>query len=416
MTEHYKLVTIEDFAATHALLIAQLEPACVVRGPRPIFLGGEGLCDVSNYDGRETSPEINRIDVPGAVAMGRTEFVLKDGQALYPGIIDPSADAFMLELENRGSVDLAAGRVSIFPRAKQLRVKRAISLLGQCNGNYAHWVTEVLARFVLIDDLPDLAGVPLLVDHPVHEKLLDALDFLNVTRREIINVLPWQKVQVDLLTYITPPSMTPPETRSFFEKGSLAAPRVEQFHFSRAALARLRERVVPMAKDCLVAPRTEEPWCEPDVPKTKRLFLRREAWTTGNGRLLSNADTVNQALEQFGFGGVNIADHSFEGQVLTACEMGVVVSPIGAALANLVFREPGAVVVILTPFYRDATFYYFANLMAALGHHLIFVLGPQARHGGATVYNRDFRISLRLLREAVRKAVEIVHQNKVRSL
>lgn len=415
MTETYSLVELESYAAGVNLAHRLLVSAGMSKTAPPIFLRDDDLCDISLYQGLCPAPEINLYEFANVTAVGRTEFVITNSKALYPRVIDPASDAFMLELENRGSVNLASREVSVFPRGAKVRVDKAISLLGQCNGNYAHWVTEVLARFVLIDDLAEYKGWPLLVDHPVHEKLLDALDFLNVSRREIINVLPYQKVEAGRLVYVTPPSMTPPDTRTFFETGKLAPPRVEQFHFSNVALAKLRERTVPMALDCLISPKLEEPWCELPAPKKQRIFLRRQAWATGNGRLLRNAEIIEQALEELQFTGTEIADFSFEGQVLTVQDVEIIVSPIGAALTNLVFREPGCIVIILTPHYAEATFFYFANLMAALGHELIFVLGPQTRHGGATVYNRDFRMSVRLLRVAVRKAIEMAHdRNRAR--
>lgn len=413
LSKTFQLAELESYAANNAIPNRILAPAAKMQGPSPIFLRSDDLCDISDYSGTALSPEIRLIELENVTVIGRTEFIIKDNLALYPRIIVPSEDAFMMELENRGSIQLDRRAIRIFPRAKQLHVNKAISLLGQCNGNYAHWVTEVLARFVMIDDIPEFKGLPLLVDCPVHEKLLDALDFLNVSRREIIDVLPYQRVKADHLVYITPPSMTPPETRTFFETGQLAAPKFEQFHFSTEALAKLRDRAVGMARDCLIAPKTESPWFEPPARKTRKLFLRREAWSTGNGRLLRNADDAGRALEELGFEGINIADYSFEGQILTAADSGIIVSAIGAAITNFVFREPGCIVIILSPHYAGATFYYFANLMAALGHQLIFVLGPQTRHGPGSIYNKDFRISVRLLRQAVRKAIEIAHEKKV---
>ncbi len=405
LTVTYPLDVLEDYTDP----TRELCPASMERGPAPIFLRDDDICDISGYEGLAPSPEINLFEIDDATAIGRTEFILKDGKALYPRVIDPAHDACMLELENRGRVDVKAGTVSIFPRKAVLRAPKAISLLGQCNGNYAHWVTEVLARFALVDDLPEYKGWPLLVDHPIHEKLLDALDFLNVSRRKIIEVRQYQRVEVGKLVYISPPSMTPPETREFHETGNLARPRVEQFHFSRFALAKLRDRVGAMAEDCLATAGT-------DLPPIahRRMFLQRAAWSTGNGRLLRNADVVEDALREMEFEGVQIADYSFEGQVLTARQSRVVVSPIGAALSNLVFRDPGCIAIILTPHYEAATFYYFANLMAALGHNVIFVLGPQTRHGTGNIYNKDFRISIRLLREAIMKAKELEHDQKIK--
>lgn len=416
LSETYSLTPLERYAERSGLPVRQLAPAEKVSGTPPIFIRDDELCDISGYDGTCLSPEISLFELENVTTVGRTEFILSGENALYPSVIDPESDAFMMELENRGSVDISSGKVTIFPRAAHLNVANAISLLGQCNGNYAHWITEVLARFVMIDDIPELKGVPLLVDHPVHEKLQDALDFLNVSRREIINVLPYQKVKVGKLFYVSPPSMTPPETRLFFETGKLADPRPEQFHFSKVALAKLRERAVTMARDCLIGPKTEAPWSELPAPKNRKIFLRREAWSTGNGRLLRNTEDVAAAMNEFGFESVNVADFSFEGQVLTAADTEIVVSAIGAALSNFVFRDPGCTVIIISPHYKDATFFYYANLMAALGHQLIFVLGPQTRHGNGSIYNKDFRVSIRLLRQAVHKSMEISHKKKVKYL
>lgn len=202
MTETYPLVELESHAATRSFPVRKLIPAERIQGNPPIFIRAEELCDLTGYDGSEPSPEINLFELNDVTVVGRTEFIIKDGKALYPGIIDPALDAFMMEIENRGRVDPNLGKVHIFPRAAVLQADHAISLLGQCNGNYAHWITEVLTRFTLIEELPEFEDIPLLVDHPVHEKLLDALDFLNVSRRRIIDVLPYQKVRVGRLIYI----------------------------------------------------------------------------------------------------------------------------------------------------------------------------------------------------------------------
>lgn len=412
LSKTYQLVSLQEYCAGSNVVPRQLQPFSVAEGPKPLFLRDDALCDLSEYDGSAPSPEVSLYSLNNVEAVGRTEFILAGDRAMYPDVIEPRHDAFMMELENRGSVDLERGTVKIFPRKAVLQHDRAISLLGQCNGNYAHWITEVLTRFVLIDQMPEYQGWPLLVDHPVHEKLVDALDFLNICRREIINVLPYQRVSVGQLIYISPPSMTPPETRQFFETGSLAPPRANQFHFSGTALSMLRIRAVKMAKDLRVLPMVDEPWCEAELPEVERIYLPRRAHTTGNGRLLENGDDVEHALGCLGYTSVNIADYSFEGQVLSVQSAAIVVAPIGAALANLVFRRPGSVVIILTPQYRDATFYYFSNLMAALGHRVIFVLGLQTPRGDGNPYNRNFRVSLSLVRQATVIANEMFQNAK----
>ena len=50
-------------------------------------------------------------------------------------------------------------------------------------------------------------------------------------------------------------------------------------------------------------------------------------------------------------------------------------------------------VVVISPVFPGATFFYFANLLSCLGHNIIFVLGKQTVTQGVgyqEFYNRDF--------------------------
>ena len=413
MSESYDIIALEVYASDCLISSRVLAPSNSTRVVEPLFFRNRELCEIAGYDTPPPSPEVRLYELNEVTVMGRTEFILKDGLCLYPQIIDPCKEAFMMEIEKRGSINIPESKIKIFPRGHVLKTDSAISLLGQCNGNYAHWITEVLTRLVLIDDLAEFKGWPILVDSPVHEKLLDMLDFLNCSRRTVISVASYQKVHVKNLAYITPPCMTPPETRKFFEEGVIDRPRSDQFKFSSVALARLKDKAISKSLECVVHPRFEEPWCEELLYPAKLHFFSRQAKNTGNGRFLENTDAVEIQLKEFGFSAIELADFSFQGQVLTAFESGIVVAPIGASLVNLVFSRPGCIVVILSPHYEGATFFYFANLMSVLGHQSIFVLGSQTRHGDNSIYNKNFHISLPLLRAGLLKAMELYRQKKM---
>lgn len=412
----YQLSPIEALQPGPSVAVRTIFESEVVRGPRPIFFwDGEGLCDLSGYLGEQIAPEVRIIELADVKLIGRTEFILKNRTAYYPQPLDPIDYAFMVELEGRGSVDGNRRHLRIMARRKVIRVDRAVSLLGQCNSNYAHWLLEALPRLMVFDSMPHCHGLPLLVDHPIHEKLRDALDILNEGGREIITVRPYQMVQARTLFYVTLPSITPPETRRFFDSGTLAEPKMDQFRFSREALCKLRSvasRVAPQYElfpkeiGALRLHRKRSGYVRRRVQSgrvalPKLIYLRRSARSTGHGRLLVNGDSVEILLENRGFVTMDMADLAFAEQAQALKNAEIVVSPMGAALTNLVFCPPGCQVIILSPLYPNASYHYFANLLTALGHRAIFVLGEQVSYDIAPKYNKNFRVKLSLLEKAL---------------
>ena len=401
----FSLAEMETFAQHNNIEIETIIDTSFIQGQKPTFWGGRGSVDFSIYQGTQISPAVHLIKIPNAIAIGRSDLVLKDDIALYPQPFDPLHYSFMLEKERTATVDTNDGRIRMIFRRKSLRVDSAISLLGQCNGNYAHWVLEVLTRAALVETIPSLSGLPFLVDSPVHEKMVDALDILNVSGREIIPVHNAQKVYVRTLFHLTSPSFTPPETRRFFNTGMIDVPRRDQFQFSPTALKILRELAVSEVGQYAAPLYSYSSIQLPADSTFKFVYLSRRPGTTGNGRYVANAMAVERAIRRRGFTPIDMYSLPFEEQVMVLRQAKVVVSPLGAALANLVFCEPGVSVVLLSPYYTGANWYYWTNLMLAAGHRLYIVVGPQAGGGTNEIYHRDFRISLRLLDIAIGEAL-----------
>lgn len=403
---NYKLVELEDYAAKVGLQVETIIPESTIHSDPPRFFGGNCEIDLSIYDGKSMGPEVNLIKIPNAIAVGRSEFVIKDGMALYPRLFDVNLYTFMLEIEGRAQVTLKSSRITMALRSRVKKSSSVISLLGQCNGNYAHWVLEVLTRLAFVETMPALKGLPLLVDDPGHEVLRSALHALNKSGRHIIFVENAQKVEAETIFFLTSPSFTPPETRRFFEKGEIDVPREKQFCFSPKALWTLRNFFTQEIADFYL-PITANETLRADMSAVCPLvYIPRKPGTTGNGRHIENARPVEALLVERDFSIIDTSAISFTEQILALKGAKVVVSAAGASLVNLVFCEPGVRVVLLSPQYRDANWFYWTNLMAALGHHLYIVLGPQVGDGGSQIYHRDFRVSLSLLDAAVTEALE----------
>lgn len=402
----YQLQLMETFADRYGITHTTLLDRSVISGPQPKFFGGIDSVDLTLYEGQQVAPRVTLTEFENVTAIGRSELVLHGSNALYPSPFDPALYAFMLEGEKRARVNLKRGRVKMLFRSKTRKVDTAISLLGQCNGNYAHWILEVLTRLAIINTLPELKGLPLLVDSPIHEKMMDALDVLNATGREVIPVRDAERVKLKRLFSVTSPSFTPPETRQFFATGKIAPPDRDQFQFSPDALEVLRNLALSECSQ-YVAPKSTQtkPVTRGSKPVDPRLvFLQRRQGTTGNGRHISNEAVIEGELRKQAFDVVDTYALSFEEQVMALQDAEIVVSALGAACANLVFCKPGLSVIMLSPRYPNATWFYWVNLMLAAGHKLYFVLGPQVASSSGTIYHKNFKISLKLLNEAVEAA------------
>lgn len=400
----YKLAILEDYATQKGYKVKKIIPEKIIHSERPRFFGGNDHLDLSIYDGISISSEVKMVRIPNCIAVGRSEFLIKDGHALYPSPFDHKLYTFMLELEGRAKVHLRNSKISLALKSRPKKADIVISLLGQCNGNYAHWVLEVLARLAVIETMPDLIGIPILVDDPGHETLKSALFELNISGREIIYVRAAQKVEANEIIFVTSPSFTPPETRRFFETKKLDKPRANQFRFSPEAIRYLRD-IRRQALEFSAPSRNRSEAFSVSKTKTSLIYIPRNPLTTGNGRHISNVGLVETLLSERDFFFVDIAALGFVEQMSALEDAKVVVSAAGAALANLVFCKPGVKVVLLSPQYRGANWWYWVNLMAAIGHRLFIVLGPQVGAASGEVYHQNFRVNLKLLDAAITEAL-----------
>ena len=385
----------------------------VNKGAKPIFRNLPKYIDGGIYDGSVLSPKVSCHSINNAHVVGRTEFIFKDKKAYFPGIIDPKADMFMAEIEGHASITDDFNSISISVIKGTRKIDRAVSLFGQANGNYLHFLTETLSRLAVLDSLDTFFDASLLIEDNLHPKFYEALELLNVNDLNVILISPYEMVLVEELLYISPICYTPPETRCMFTNGSLASARRDQFVFSKEGLELLRTKSVKICKNYvpsitkrMFSVKGKKHKNTLDTPgyifynnelihssDTEFVFLERRGVTTGNGRLVVNQEYITHVLQNQGFICFDIADFSFKEQVMILRDSKIVVSPVGASLGNLIFCEPGMNVVVISPVFPGATFFYFANLLSCLGHNIIFVLGKQTVTQGVgyqEFYNRDF--------------------------
>jgi hypothetical protein len=432
-------LSLEQFRKTNACTSILCRPAESVEIRGPQFLGDYISGPNTQEKVTVRAPPLEIVEFSDVAVMGGTNLVLHGRQAIFPDIIQPDRDMLLAEVEGLAQFVREKNRLYLLgppirpnSRRKTIRVNAAISLLGECSANYAHWLIEILPKLIAADEHEQYSSLPILVDGWVHPNLSQSLILLNRHHRPVLPVERWQTVAVDRLLYVTPPAYSPPENRSFYLTGKAPEPSPDYFLFSQRDLAALRSKAVTAARKYLATGSVFRPL--PTIARVesredtiiaafednshptgttlgrstrvkysdmKRIYLRRVAASAGNPRHLLDGNRIESILADFGFAAVDPAKLSFPEQVLLLQNAECVVAPVGAALANLIFAPPGCKVIALGPHYRDADCYYFSNLLGVLGHKLYYVLGPQVYQPNVHRLHRDYMIDGLSLKEAL---------------
>lgn len=427
----YITTRLSEFRKAANCSSALIRASSMVEVPGPRFINTAEPAGNPAEKVTVRAPPLEIVEFSNAAVMGGINIVLVGNEAIHADMIEPDRDMFLGEVEGvakftPGSRKLTLPGPPLRPNSprKTLHFKEGISLLGDCSGNYAHWILEVLSKLAEIDEQDKYKSVPILVDGWVYPKFYESLAVLNSNYRPIHRVNRWQMASLDRLIYITPPSYVAAEDRRFHFTGEARPASPDSFQFSAETLTMLRNKAVAAAKkfapsgthlrglptvsgvgysDGLVARLNKMPKPEYRYSDAKRVYLRRVAASAGNPRQMLGNEHVETLLSDFGFIAADPADLSFVEQVLLLQNAECVVAPIGAALANLIFAPPGKKVIALSPYYRDADYYYFANMLGILGHDLYYIVGPQVDQPNVHRLHRNYFVDLQALKQALQR-------------
>lgn len=324
-------------------------------------------------------PPLQIAEFRNATPLPASDIVVLKEQSLavHPDYFVPSRDVCHYERLGRMIVSPSCERIYYRHTKPKVNLVEAISLLGQSSGNYAHFITETLPKLLLVDSLPEYRKIPILVDGWIHDNHRVLIKLFNKTRRQVIPVAPSQPAHVERLISISPVAYAPPEYRSFLSGGEPEFTPYDVYKFSETALNMVRKRRLKVGRS----------------KYGRRLFLYRRTANFGNGRNAVNIAKLCRIARRAGFDVVEPGSLSVADQIATFRNAEIVVSPIGAAMANLMFTPRGCKVICLSAVYDSASYYYFSNMMAALGHDLTYVIGPQASKSGH-LFHRDYEVDI----------------------
>lgn len=352
--QEYRLLRLENFRERIILPIAKVRHS--IPCTWPAGAGYKGTARNVHLAEVEV-PAVYLAEVPRAIVRGRTNFLFTDSEAICHDLYDFRFDYTNEEKTHRATLDHRASRLTWTLMEKPRgRLAEAICCTDSLSSNYAHWLTEVLPRIALLDQIPEAAHLPLLIDGNLHPNILESLHMVaegKVSR--IIPLAATDEYAVDRCYVISPPGYLPFEWRT---RPDDISTRLGYFH--PEAIRVLRGMVSKATAGI-----------SPAGPK--KIYLRRNSQV----RKVTNGQEIEAMLVREGFAAIAPEELGFLEQARLFANAEVIVGSSGAALANIIFCEPGARVVVLTGEHPDMIYGYWQALAASAGNRVHFVLGPQ---------------------------------------
>lgn len=386
-TGAFRFISLTDSAKMSRSTIACFESDLIEIAP-PTFTGYcAEIASQANAAIKIETPVLNVYEFSEATVVGGVEFIFVGDAAVHHDLFNPSQHK--CPAENLGLVSIRRSEkvLELFLSRRAIRMERAVSLIGQCSGNYAHWLTETLPKLPVLDTCADFDEWPLLVDDGLHSNIYESLVTTNRKKREIIKIKRGQALILDRVGVVSSPGY---ERYAPHDVYSRDAP-IYVNRFSRAGLRLLRDAVSEQIPSVILS--TE-----------KRVYLARSK-ESANIRSIVNAAEIDEVIRHYGIRSLSPESMTFKEQVDACFNAELIVAPVGASLANMIFAPPGCNIVILSPYYPGASFFYYSNLAGVLGHKLHYVLGKQITEHRHPIH-RDYQVDPAAVADAIQNIVE----------
>ena len=263
------------------------------------------------------------------------------------------------------------------PTEKTRHLESAIFLIGRCDENWYHFIIDTVPRFLFTNDIP--SNVPLIIRADIPENFKLVLS--SLTERDIIEIALEENLKVQTL-YVVPGRSSafdsqPPSGTSFVE-------------FSPSVINRIKALLVDPAIELDVNRHT--------YPYPEKIALSRSSTT----RNVQNWFSLKSLIEGFGFAIHDLNPDFFKNQIAAFARAKIVVSPGGAAVANVIFMPLGSSIVVLRS-YRNKDLRLWIKLASAMKVNCIEVTGIPTYFGPGKLrrMHSDFYISPRKLRKVL---------------
>lgn len=263
------------------------------------------------------------------------------------------------------------------------KVEPGISLISSCANNYAHWLTEQISRMYLIEQNPELQGLPLYINSGLYPQLVESLELVTKGLYPIRTLPAGCRHETESLIV---PSMLSSTLKHRFRPGECSSTLEATFH--PEIFEYLRTRLLSQT------PKTSL--------KNKRLWISRKQQLKPGQRRLLNSSELEMLFVQNGFEVIHPETMTFMDQMSLFSQADMIAGPAGAAMINLVFAPKEAKTLIFTKNHPQVNYYYFTNIAHTIGQDIAYVCGEPNKNIGLLGFETDFYIDLNAAKKALK--------------
>ena len=350
----YRTTKLREFIKEEGVSIYKLADEAFVEIPKPkVFPAHDQGCMVKPHD-HYKFPEIYIAIINNGIVNGGTNLITVDDQVVCHDLYDFDCDSTSEELHGRALIDPKARRICwLLYDNKPGRIHAAASFVDACAFNYAHWMTEVLPRINMFCADKRFKDIPIVINDSLHDNIMESLFLVAGTDREII-ILPVGRALRCNVLYVTSVTGYVP-----FGWRSEEFMPYSQGMFSPQALHALRSQILGLAQN---TKRHALP---------KKIFIRRNS----ANRKCENSVQIEKLLLDRDYVLVEPEKLTFLQQVILFNNAQEIISPSGAALANVIFCKPGTRIVILMAKHQRMIYKYWSSMLATFQLRFFYMFG-----------------------------------------
>lgn len=349
-----------------------------VAQPEPVFLNRPVSATPST---RHALPAPTAGVLTDVEAVSGSSLVLRRGHVALYDYAETGPRARELQCPNL--LHVAGDHCSFRLPARIVQIDEAFSLLHDHGHNYHHWLLEVLPRYLLARKQGLPATVPLLIEGPVGRQLREILQQDALGDPPLAEIPRGASAQVKRLHWMSDLCVNKVHTDR--------APARDDILFSPTAVQLLRE---------LAAPHFASPHVATMPRRYDRVLITR---ANVQFRRLVNRGVLQTAMETQGCWSFDPGQASWVEQVRVFSNARLIVAEAGAALANLVFCQQGATVIVLVNGHANSNYFYLAQLAALVGCRLVLFECLRLAGSHALGVQDDMIVPLEDLSRAVRR-------------
>lgn len=336
-----------------------------------------------------TLPQVYVAEIPNGVILPGHEIILVDQEkiALYDRLVIMKDWHCLREDETMPLISNDHILVDVGPKHEK-RIKVGITLMTEAWYTYAHWVSEQLPRFLLLEQFPEYDGLPILVNDGLYPQQLESLQLITGGRYPIQVLDRKKRYEVERLIC---PSILSIYNKRRYRPNEGATTADGAFH--PEAIHFLRERLLPQ--------------CRTQGPAKRRIWISRKQQLKVGQRRLLNEHEIETLFLEHGFEAVYPKSLSFLEQIELFSQAEMIVGPGGSALMNIVFAPAGAKTLILTKNHPQVNFHYFTNIAQIIGQSIAYVCGESVKNMGVLGFETDFQVDINAVKQALREFFEL---------